>query len=97
MCAIVIMTARGHISIIEKSIFQGQARSPAQLARDGRRDSVFGGAHPVWHSDGCVFKVDDRWTSIGDQFDVVRWCVGLIEHVREARLQKETRQGIPVQ
>src|SRR5215467_577691 len=57
MCAIVIMTARGLVSVVKKAILQRQARSLAQLARDGRRDGVFGGPHPVWHSDGCVFKV----------------------------------------
>ena len=27
------------------------------MARDGRRDGVFGGARSVWHSDGCVFII----------------------------------------
>ena len=54
MCAIIIMTARGYVPVIKKSILQRQARIPAQLSRDSRRDGVFGRAFPVWDSDGCV-------------------------------------------
>src|SRR6516162_2690737 len=57
MCTIVIMTARGFVSVVIKSILQSQARSLAQLARDGRRDGVFCRAHPVWHGHRGIIKV----------------------------------------